>query len=195
VIISGRDRTILETWFGQLPVGLVAEHGAWIKEEKWEMLEPLSDEWKKEIYPTIQFYMDRTPGSFIEEKEYSLVWHYRKTSSELSTIRLRELIDDLVLLTANLNLQILEGNKVVEIKDSRINKGSVSMHWIAKDPWEFILAVGDDRTDEDMFSVIPDWGYSLKVGFGTTEARYNLKSQKDVVPLLEELRNGGNLND
>ncbi len=195
VIISGRDRTILETWFGQLPVGLVAEHGAWIKEEQWRMLEPLSDEWKEEIYPTIQLYMDRTPGSFIEEKEYSLVWHYRKSSSELSTIRLRELIDDLVLLTANLNLQILEGNKVVEIKDSRINKGSVSMHWIAKDAWDFILAVGDDRTDEDMFSVIPDWGYSLKVGFGTTEARYNLKSQKDVVALLEELRNGGNLND
>ncbi|MBN2283269.1 MAG: bifunctional alpha,alpha-trehalose-phosphate synthase (UDP-forming)/trehalose-phosphatase [Deltaproteobacteria bacterium] len=195
VIISGRDRKVLDDWFGKLPVGLVAEHGAWIRDGTWEMAEPLNDDWKAEIYPTIELYMDRTPGSFIEEKEYSLVWHYRKTSSELSTIRVRELIDDLMHLTANLDLQILEGNKVVEIKHRGINKGRMAMHWIAKHEWDFILAIGDDRTDEDMFSVIPKWGYSLKVGLGPTSARFNLKSQNDVISLLEELRDGGKRND
>ncbi|OPL13325.1 MAG: trehalose-6-phosphate synthase [delta proteobacterium MLS_D] len=195
VIISGRDRNILEDWFGDLPVGLVAEHGAWIREREWTMLEPLSVEWKEEIYPIIERYVDRTPGSFIEEKEYSIAWHYRKTGSELGAIRVRELIDDLIYLTANYNLQILEGDMVVEIKDSSINKGRVSNYWMSKRDWDFILAVGDDRTDEDMFAVVDDRGYTLKVGFGETEARYNLKSQEEVVRLLKDLVGGKGGND
>ncbi|HET57514.1 MAG TPA: bifunctional alpha,alpha-trehalose-phosphate synthase (UDP-forming)/trehalose-phosphatase [Deltaproteobacteria bacterium] len=195
VVISGRDRTILENWFGDLPVGLAAEHGAWIRDGEWMMMEPLSGAWKEEIYSIIERYVDRTPGSFIEEKEFSLAWHYRKTGSELGAIRVRELIDDLIYLTANFNLQILEGDKVVEIKDSGVNKGRVAMHWITKRAWDFILAAGDDRTDEDMFAVVDDRGYTLKVGFGETEARYNLKSQKEVARLLEDLVGGKGGND
>ena len=135
--------------------------------------------------------MDRTPGSFIEEKQFSLVWHYRKADSELSTTRVRELTDELVNLTANLNLQILEGSKVVEVKNSGINKGRAALRWIAKEDWDFILAIGDDRTDEDMFEVLPETAYSLKVGLGSSMARFNLKSYRDVLFLLEEAALGG----
>jgi trehalose 6-phosphate synthase/phosphatase len=101
--------------------------------------------------------------------------------------RVRELIDELVTLTANLNLQILEGSKVVEIKNSGINKGRAVLRWIAREPWGFIMAVGDDRTDEDMFEVIPERSYSLKVGLSSSLARFNLKSHEDVQLLLGEL--------
>ncbi len=187
VLLSGRDKDTMEKWFGNSNLGLVAGHGVWIKEKDWEMIEPLTDDWKEEIRPILELYMDRTPGSFIEEKGFSLVWHYRRADSSLGTTRVRELTDELVNLTANLNLQILEGSKVVEVKNSGINKGRAALRWIAREEWGFILAIGDDRTDEDMFEVAPEWAYSLKVGLSSSLARFNLKLQGDVLLLLKEL--------
>jgi len=186
-ILSGRNKNTLERWFGRLNIGLVAEHGAWLKNDQWELIEPLTDTWKQEIYPILELYMDRTPGSFIEEKEYSLVWHYRKANPEFSTVRARELINELVNLTANLHLQIVEGKKVVEIKNSGINKGRAALRWIEEQSWDFILSIGDDQTDEDMFEVLPETAYSLKVGTTSSLARFNLKSQADVTLLLNEI--------
>ncbi len=191
VLISGRDQDTLERWFGNLSLGLVAEHGVWIKEKEWEMVEPLTDEWKGNISPILELYVDRTPGSFIEEKEFSLVWHYRKADPDLSSIRVRELIEILVNLTANLNLRVLEGSKVVEIKNIGINKGRAALRWISKEQWDFLLAVGDDLTDEDVFAVLPKIGYSIKVGFSPSKARFNLYLPRDVRLLLEELVSGG----
>ena len=105
--------------------------------------------------------------------------------------RIRELTDELITQTANLNLQILEGSKVVEVKNSGINKGRAALRWIAKEEWGFILAIGDDRTDEDMFEVAPDIAYSLKVGLSSSLARFNLKSHGDVLSLLGEFISGG----
>ena len=187
VILSGRDRHILDAWFQHLSLSLVAEHGVWVKEQKWEITEPLKNEWKDEIRPILEHYMNRTPGSFIEEKEFSLVWHYRRTDPELSSVKVRELNDELGNLTANLNLQILEGNKVVEVKNSGINKGRAALRWIGQEKWNFILAIGDDRTDEDTFGVLPECAYSLKVGLSSSLARFNLESQGDVLPLLKKL--------
>ncbi|MBW1715161.1 MAG: bifunctional alpha,alpha-trehalose-phosphate synthase (UDP-forming)/trehalose-phosphatase [Deltaproteobacteria bacterium] len=190
VLLSGRDKDTLEEWFRAISLSLVAEHGVWIKEKQWEMIEPLTNDWKEKIRPILELYMDRTPGSFIEEKEFSLVWHYRKTDSELSTMRVTELTDELINLTANLNLQILEGSKVVEVKNSGISKGRAALRWIAKEQWNFFLAIGDDRTDEDMFEVLPENAYSLKVGLTSSLAKFNLKSQGDVLALLQKLASG-----
>jgi trehalose 6-phosphate synthase/phosphatase len=188
-LLSGRDKYTIEKWFSTLPMGKVAEHGAWIKEKgkDWEMIEPLTNEWKKDILPILELYVDRTPGSFIEDKEFSLVWHYRKVSPELGLIRARELIDTLENLTTNLNIQVLEGSKVIEVKNSGINKGRAALRWISREKWDFILAIGDDQTDEDVFSVLPETAYSIKVGLGPSQAKFNLNSQRNVISLLEEL--------
>lgn len=189
VIVSGRDKDTLKKWFGNLNVGLIAEHGVWIKEGEgaWEMIEPLINDWKEEIRPIMELYMDRTPGSFIEEKEFSTVWHYRKADPELSSVRARELIDALLHLTANLNLGVLEGSKVIEIKNVGINKGRASLRWISKHDWDFILAVGDDWTDEDIFAVLPESAYSIKVGSSPSKARFNMTSQYEVRDLIKEI--------
>lgn len=186
VVISGRDRHTLDAWFGSMDIGIIAEHGVWIKErsEEWRMLDSLSDEWKEEIYPILELYTDRTPGAFIEEKDYSLVWHYRRTEPLLGAQRAKDLKDDLLHLTSNLNVGVMEGNKVIEIKDTGINKGRAAQNWLSRHSWDFTLAIGDDRTDEDLFETVPPEAYSIKVGLAPSKARFNLATQRDVMPLL-----------
>ena len=141
---------------------------------------------KTEILPVLEVYVDRTPGSFIEEKEFSLVWH-RSCDAELAAVRAKELKDVLLNLTANLNIGVMEGNKVIEIKNTNINKGRAALKWISKKQWDFILAIGDDLTDEDIFAVLPDTTYSIKVGLGSSHAKFYMESVDKVRALLKSI--------
>jgi trehalose 6-phosphate synthase/phosphatase len=190
VIVSGRDRATLEDWFGDIEAGLVAEHGVWLRDRdgNWEMLENLRDDWKEQIRPLLELYVDRTPGSFVEEKNYSLSWHYRRADPALAPLRAGELKDDLVNLTGNLSIGVLEGNKVIEVKDVGITKGRAVSRWLARQNWDFILSIGDDWTDEDMFSALPEGAYSIRVGQVNTRARYRMGSYQDVRDLLTKLK-------
>jgi trehalose 6-phosphate synthase/phosphatase len=126
VLLSGRDKATLESWFGSLPIGLAAEHGAWIKEREksWEKLIPLCAEWKTRLRSILHTYADRVPGAWVEEKEFSIAFHYRASDAERGPLGARELIDDLLALTANTDVQVLHGNKTVEIRNGGIPKGS-----------------------------------------------------------------------
>jgi trehalose 6-phosphate synthase/phosphatase len=191
VIISGRNKESLDDWLGHLPIDMIAEHGVWLKEEGrafWSLIDYLTDEWKDQIYPILETYVARTPGSFIETKDYSLVWHYRRAEKELGEMRARELVSHLQYLTTNMSLQVLEGNKVIEIKNSGINKGKAALRWL-HEPYDFILAAGDDYTDEDTFDAMPESAYTLKIGFNPTIAKYNLESWKEFRVLLSSLAN------
>jgi len=188
VIISGRDKDTLKRWFKGLDIGIIAEHGVWIKErmKRWRTIEQLKGDWKKEIRPLLEYYVDRTPGTFIEEKDYSLVWHYRKANPTLGNVRSNELQHELLQFTVSYNLGVLQGNKVIEIKNGGINKGRAALQWIPKKKWDFILAIGDDVTDEDTFDALPENAYSIKVGLGLTHAKYNMESIKEVRSLIKE---------
>ena len=189
VIISGRDKNTLESWFHHLPVNLIAEHGAWCRniEDRWCQMTALKDDWKAGIKAFLEAIVDRTPGSFIEEKSYSIAWHYRKLDPGLAEIRKHELMENLNLRISGTNLQLMEGNKVLEIKDNKVNKGLASTSWLEKDEWDFIMAVGDDYTDEDTFKAMPDKAYTLKVGFTATAAKYNIDTVSDVQKLLTKM--------
>jgi trehalose 6-phosphate synthase/phosphatase len=188
-LISGRDKDTLQNWFGTLDLKLIAEHGAWLKEknEDWKMIKPLTNDWKPQILPILEMYADRLPGSFVEEKEFAIVWHYRRADPESASMRAKELVDDLVNFTANIDVQILQGSKVVEVRCAGVNKGIASMHFISQDDFDFILAVGDDWTDEDLFKALPETAYSIRVGLTQSYARFNLYSQTGVIELLREL--------
>ncbi|HQS06274.1 MAG TPA: bifunctional alpha,alpha-trehalose-phosphate synthase (UDP-forming)/trehalose-phosphatase, partial [Daejeonella sp.] len=125
VLISGRDHHKMDEWFGNSGVHIIAEHGVWQKEVggKWTSIMGLTDSWKEEIFPILNTYVERTPGSFIEEKSFSLVWHFRKVPKDLGDLRVSELVNNLVYLTKDKGLQLLPGNKVIEIKNIEINKG------------------------------------------------------------------------
>jgi trehalose 6-phosphate synthase/phosphatase len=193
VIVSGRDRGFLSEWFGKTGVEMVAEHGAWLRKNAWndwKLSEPgLTDNWKQNIYPILEIFCVRTPGSFIEEKAFALAWHYRKTDPELGSLRAKELADSLHDILSGTDLQVLLGKKVLEIKPVGINKGKAVMHWLEKkNKWDFILAMGDDWTDEDIFSVIPETAWNIKVGFTPyTGAKYFLESSEKARKLLKTL--------
>ncbi|MDZ7797721.1 MAG: bifunctional alpha,alpha-trehalose-phosphate synthase (UDP-forming)/trehalose-phosphatase [Candidatus Marinimicrobia bacterium] len=189
VIISGRDRDTLEKWFGHLPLNLIAEHGMWIRKTKreWDQLEFLKAEWKDTIRPLLEMHTARTPGSFIEEKSYSLAWHYRRCEPELAAVRVNELKDALEDLTGNMNIGLLDSNKVIEIKDTTVNKSRAASIWLNDDEWDFIFSAGDDWSDEDIFSILPENAWSIKVGTGISEAQYQVDDADDVRKILMEL--------
>jgi len=189
VIISGRDRTTLEDWLGHIGTALVAEHGGWIRRvgQKWQSPVPFEMDWKDTIRPILDLHTDRTPGSTVEEKDFSLVWHYRRADPELAYVRGHELRGALVNLTENLDVGVFEGNKILEVKSQGVNKGRGAEHWLVEQDWDFILAAGDDYTDEEMFSVLPDEAYSIKVGFTASRARFNVDSVKEIRLLLKKL--------
>jgi trehalose 6-phosphate synthase/phosphatase len=126
-------------------------------------------------------------GSFVEEKQNTLAWHYRNTHPDLGFIRSRELRNSLLQLITNTALQVIDGNKVLEVRLAGIDKGATAQRLLAHFHPDFTLCIGDDVTDEDMFTVLRDQGYTIKVGSGNTIAKYTLLSQKDVFPLLNRL--------
>jgi trehalose 6-phosphate synthase/phosphatase len=189
VLVTGRDRSTLEQWFRGLRIGFAAEHGGLIKRRDgdWEMLKPLAIGWKEKVLPILKTYADRVAGASVEEKEFSLVWHYRAADRVQGSAVARELTDQLLAFTANIDVQILRGSKVVEIRNAGINKGVAVQHWLDTMDCDFILALGDDSTDEDMFNVLPGWAYTIHVGAAATAARFSLHGPGEAVDLLEEL--------
>ncbi len=189
VIVSGRDRATLQQWFGHLALRLIAEHGAWISvgNGQWQSVECLDDSWKEHVRPILDLYVERTPGSLLEEKNYSLVWHYRKVELGLAEIRMRELTSRLGSVAAAFNLQVLHGSKVVEIKNNGINKGRAALQLLQEKPCDFIMAVGDDWTDEFLFKALPPEAVTIKVGVRATAAGYCLAGVTSARELLWDL--------
>ncbi len=187
LVNSGRDRNTLQKWLGHLGFDMAAEHGVWLRKNgEWSMNGNLASSWKADVRHVLEDLVERTPGSFIEEKDYSIAWHYRSIDRDFGQKRVREFRDVLLYLTANLDLQVLEGNKVVEIKNAGVNKGKATMEWLGEREWDFIMAIGDDHTDEDTFKALPEDAYTVKVGVEKSVARYNVVSVKEVRSLLRE---------
>lgn len=192
VLISGRDHLILEKWFGDLDIDILAEHGMWRKvSSHWETTEDFDNSWKAEARVLLEEFTDNTPMSFIEEKDYSLAWHYRKTDSWLAEIRVPQLLESLINPTTNLNLEVLNGDKVVEIKCKSADKGKAIHHWLGQGNHDFILAAGDDISDEELFKTLPENAYSFKVGRDATVANFRFEDWKKVRNLLRTLTHPG----
>lgn len=189
VIISGREPKDLDSFFEGFPVDCAAGHGSWLKTAggEWEKVELFSVEWREVIRPILENYTDRTPGSFIEEKAFSLAWHYRRCEPDLAALRVGELKDSLFSVTENLNVGILDGNKVLEIKDTSVNKGRAASEWLRHEEFDFIFGVGDDHTDEDLFDVLPEKAWSVKVGMALSRARHHIRDWKELRKLLKQM--------
>ncbi len=187
VIITGRDRDVMENWLGDLDLYIIASHGLWLRQPQgeWKMTMSVDNDWKDSVRHVLEMYTDRTPGSLIEEKEYSLAWHYRQCEPEIGVQKRNELREALISITQSMSLGILEGNKVLEIKDTRMNKGHGAHQMLQTKEFDFIFGVGDDHTDEDLFTELPDDAFSIKVGAGNTNANYRLKSFRNIRQLLK----------
>ncbi len=193
VIVSGRSRRDLEEWFGRLPLSLVAEHGVWLRPKggEWRMFKNITAEWKERVRPILQLYVDRLPGALLEEKDFSLAWHYRRADPDQARVRAQELLDTLADYTRNIDVQVLEGRKVIEVRPSGINKGAAAQEWLKDRAPDFILGIGDDWTDEDMFRALPPAACSVRVGVANTSADYYLSGHTAVRRMLVELSVAG----
>lgn len=189
VVISGRGKDTLEKWLSKFDVDFIAEHGVWHRKRgsDWKRFVDLDNSWQDEFYKVLEVYVDRTPGSFIEKKDYSLVWHYRKVETGLGELRSRELTSHLKYISAEKDLQVQEGDMVIEIKNSSVNKGTAAASWLKEQSYDFYFSAGDDWTDEDTFKAMPDEAYTIKVGASSSAAKYRVKSFKDIREILTQL--------
>ena len=189
VIISGRSAIDLDAWFGSLTVNLVSEHGAATKKagnKTWQSVEKNDTNWKELLLPALEKYVRLAPGARIEIKPHSLVWHYRATTpyyAQKYTVIIKRALKPFL---KTHGLELVQGNKVLEIKNPRISKANAAQPWLERD-YPFVLAIGDDITDESLFTHLPSSSYSIKVGRGRTAARFRLASSKEIVSLLRKL--------
>lgn len=188
-IISGRKYSNLESWFGSRPYYLIAEHGIWSNypNHEWHLVPGLSNSWKTEVNQILQRFTDRTPGSSIEEKSHSLAWHYRKVERAFGLRQAQELLQELRHLNQVLDLQLINGDRVIEIKNKLVNKGKAAINLANEIDPDFILCIGDDATDEDMFIALPEHSITIKVGDKQSHAKYYVENNKEVLQLLASL--------
>lgn len=187
-LISGRDKETFTKWFLPKEYNMIVEHGVWISRngDEFQLLEQVKKDWMEKIRPVVESVVDRTPGSFIEEKNYSLAWHYRNTDPDFGEKRAVELNETLTGLIGNDDISVLAGNKVMEIKSSNVNKGRAAVRVLGEDDYDFVFSIGDDWTDEFMFQELPESAITVKVGLKKTSAKYFVEGTKRVRELLKE---------
>ena len=187
-IISGRDKAFLEQIFGDLDIILFAEHGALRRVHKnWESVYRNNLNWQNEILKIIQGVTDNTPGSFIEKKETAVVWHYRNSDKWLAELRVAQLINKLISPCTKRHLQLMKGNKIVEVKPSEYTKGTAIRNFFDSSRYDFILAAGDDTTDEDMFDALPAKAITIKIGNPSDKSQYTIEKSDSFVKFLQLL--------
>lgn len=187
VIISGRDREFLEKQFEGVPVTLVAEHGYFIRPVggDWQTSILTNGKWKEEVLPILTEYVNRCSGTFIEEKTGSIAWHYRNVDPDFAQLRLHELRDNLAdIIRHKTDFEILEGNKVLEVKVGKYDKGEAAKSLVQSGNYDFILAAGDDKTDEFLFKALPEEAYTIRVGLSPSMAKYNVSGIASLLKLL-----------
>jgi len=189
VIVSGRSKRDLNDWLGDLPLALAAEHGAFFRRtggKNWHRTSQADSAWYGRVKDLFTYYADATPGALVEQKDAALVWHYRGASpyyAHKHLVAIRRLLKPLL---KRYGLIAKDGHKILEVHPADVSKGRVTLEWLIQD-YDFILALGDDATDEDMFRALPGGAYSIKVGRGLTAARWRLKNVAEVIALLRTL--------
>jgi trehalose 6-phosphate synthase/phosphatase len=189
-IVSGRSKESLTEFVGEKPIALVAEHGAWVRLPggDWQyQVDPASISWREPVLEMLRDYTARTPGSRIEEKTAGIAWHYRRVERQLGAARAREVRLNLVQALAQQPVTVLAGRKVVEVRPQGVDKGRATRVLFEQSrPGAGVVAIGDDRTDEDMFRALPPDAYTFAAGPAPTRARFRLNGPTQVRSLLRE---------
>jgi trehalose 6-phosphate synthase/phosphatase len=187
-VVSGRGRDFLESWLGDLPIFLAAEHGAYIKEPGggWTPLFPFDMRWKDAVRKIMEDFVALAPGSYIEEKTSSLAWHFRNVEPEIGEAAANRLVEALSDLVGGAGAAVLRGKKVVEVRPAGVNKGAAAKLLAERLTPDFLLVAGNDDTDEEMFKALPE-AFSIKVGRGETAAGYTTPSYRSLREVLRRL--------
>ncbi len=189
-VVSGRGQDALDRWFGALPLGLHAEHGQWSRAPggAWVGLDGPPDTWRARALEILEDFAARTPGSLVEQKRSGLAWHYRMADAEYGALQANELKVHVSSLLSNAPVELLSGDKVVELRPYGANKGRVVRAVLSRAPsGASAAAFGDDRTDEDLFAALPPEALAFHVGPAPSRAGLRLRSVDDVRAVLARL--------
>ncbi|KAK4780802.1 hypothetical protein SAY87_016908 [Trapa incisa] len=209
-IVSGRGRHSLNEWLSSCEMlGIAAEHGyfiRWKRTAEWETSSLACDlDWKSIVEPVMKSYMEATDGSSIEPKESAMVWHHQDADPDFGSCQAKELLDHLESVLSNEPAVVKRGQHIVEVKPQGVSKGLVAEKVLGRminsnEPPDFVMCIGDDRSDEDMFEsilitvsspslcVMPEI-FACTVGRKPSKARYYLDDVDDVVKVLQGLAN------
>ena len=188
-VVSGRGRDVLVDWLGRLPIALHAEHGHWSRSAAGESSsrELPAAGWRAKALEILADFAERTPGSLVEEKPTGLAWHYRLADPEYGPLQANELKAHLSSLLSNAPVELLSGNKVVELRPHGSSKGLIADGLRRRLPDALPAAFGDDRTDEDLFAALPPPALTVHVGPSPSSARLRVPSVRAVRTLLVQL--------
>jgi trehalose 6-phosphate synthase/phosphatase len=165
-LVSGRARENMDAWFGSLGIALHAEHGLWSRvDHSWRRLIVPDLPYAAHIKSILDEFAARTPGSHVEAKSSVVAFHWRNADPVFGMRQANELRLHLAELLSNVSAEVVAGNHVIEVRPFGLHKGVVVPAAI-EDALEgtLVLALGDDRTDEDMFAVLPKDSVALHVG-------------------------------
>lgn len=195
-IISGRTTGFLDRWFGELPVHLHAEHGSFSRgpgKDRWLRRDHPTPGWQEAVRPILADFARRTPGALVEVKEAGLAWHWRAADPEVGDRQANELGLHLGQLMSNQPVEVVWGDRVLEIRPHGVNKGSVAAELAAEHlPEGLLVAAGNDRTDEDLFGALPDAAITIAVGERPSRARYRVHDVRSLRKLLARIDAGTN---
>jgi trehalose 6-phosphate synthase/phosphatase len=189
-IITGRGHEDIDMLLKHIPINIIAEHGAMIREGGvWRNQIFDNFSWKEPVIKILDRFTELCPGSYIEEKSFSVAWHYRSSESGQGYSFSRELITMLKNISQSNDTRILDGNKVVEIITNDTGKGNAVQRLIEQKKYDFVLSIGDDATDEEMFEFLLQYSYAVtvKVGEGSTFAKFKFNNINEVILLLKLL--------
>ncbi len=190
VIVTGRAANDIDRLIGHLGVDIIAEHGAEIKMDGVWITQVEKDvSWKNKVLPLFDKISATCPNSFSEEKNFSVAWHYRNSRTEDGKIHSRVLINVLEIFIQAYDLEIFDGNMLVEVITKKTNKGRAIQDLIGKTNYDFILCMGDDVTDEYMFKFLSDNpnAHTVKVGEQETAAKYRVNTVEQAIRILEKI--------
>ncbi|KAL4392373.1 hypothetical protein S245_010697 [Arachis hypogaea] len=207
-LVSARSRKRLAEWFSPCEsLVIAAEHGYFLRlkrDAEWETCGPAIDcSWKQIAEPVMKLYTETTDGSTIEDKETALVWCYEDADPDFGSCQAKELLDHLESVLANEPVTVKSGQNNVEVIPQGVSKGLVAkrllsmMHEKGMSP-DFVLCIGDDRSDEDMFEVIATSMagssatpraevFACTVGKKPSKAKYYLDDTAEIVRLVHGL--------
>ncbi|XP_061355217.1 alpha,alpha-trehalose-phosphate synthase [UDP-forming] 6-like isoform X2 [Gastrolobium bilobum] len=207
-LVSARSRKTLAEWFSPCEnLGIAAEHGYFLRlkgDAEWETCGPAIDcSWKQIAEPVMRLYTETTDGSTIEDKETVLVWCYEDADPDFGSCQAKELLNHLESVLANEPVTVKSGQNIVEVKPQGVSKGLVAERLLSTmqgkeiSP-DFVLCIGDDRSDEDMFEVItssisgPSMApraevFACTVGQKPSKAKYYLDDTTEIVRLVQGL--------
>jgi len=124
----------------------------------------------------------------VEEKTYSIAWHYRSLRNKLTAADLRQILAAIRSLPEYDQFIISQSEFTIELRTPGIDKGAFLARWVENKRFDFVLAMGDSETDEDMFKIFDENSFTVKVGINKgTSANYFLRSQNAVLPLIQGL--------